>query len=199
MILPALICGMVFTSCEKVENAGSNTVVIEATGIETNFGCGCSDIATVKATISSMIPNQDGEYHWVTYVIDSSNFKDGGFKLNFPETIPDKYLFDNDFSAGITVDGIQAKTGLVSFDAYNSAGEYVGGFDLRSKDCSIAYLYTNISFTNKGTYSYGRYYDYSFEKGCNIMYSGINGSTTQKPLNEIFKWYFVELCIDYIY
>ena len=190
IIVPALICGIVFTGCGSNKEVGipenNNSLLIEATDIEMNLLC-CScgnDITSVKAKIYNWISDtDDGEYHWVIYEVASARFENGEFKLNFSETVPDEYLLFNN--------SIQAKTGIVSIDAYSSTGLHCGSFELYDRECSVEYMYSDRDFIENGN---------RFKKGWNIVYAvygDYENRTAQKPVNGNFKWYFAEICLHY--
>ena len=76
---------MFFIACEKYEPINDGTVVIEATDVEIGNG----GIDTVKVYIVKL--TSDGK-NWVYNEIASVKFKNEGFILNIPATIPDEYL-----------------------------------------------------------------------------------------------------------
>jgi len=158
-------------------------LVIEATDIEV----GSSDIATVKAIIYTY---PDG----IEYEVASTEFENGGFKLNLPAFVPKEYTWfiSEGLAKGIIVSDTQAKTGLISaIEAYNSAGEFVGLFVLKNDEWFVGYWYTDRNFTQKGTAEYGVKFDCSLKKGWNVVYSHNEKTTTKKPANELFKWYYM--------
>ena len=180
---------MSFAACEKDDSTNGNTLVIN---VQSENGSG--NIATVKARIYSLIGFNDDGGIWAEYVLDSVKYDNNGFVLKFPLTVPDEYLWTN-VTEGIPLSDFQAKWGVVSINAYNSAGDWIGSFDLEGKEWSIEYMYSDRSFTEKGTTNYGFEFDCSYEKGLNITYLSYMKRTTQKPLNESFKWNFHEIVI----
>jgi len=196
----AIFTIMFFASCEINNQTIDSSVVIEATNIE----IGDNDIDSVKAVITTLKLNSDGKSYWVYNEIVSAKFENGGFKLNFPITIPEEYLgsireiFKIFSYEGITVSDMQAKTGWVVISGYNSVGEYVGDFLLRGNEWFVEFEYSDRSFTEQGNFKSGGEVDCSYNKGLNIIYNIYGGntkSTTQKPLNEDFKWYLATYSI----
>jgi len=189
---------MSFAACSKDLTNGKedNYLVIETRLNAVNVENARSDIATVKAIITNMLCLED-ESCRIEYEVASSKFKNGGFKLNFSATVPDKYLEPIFVDKGFTVSDIQAKIGVVGLDAFDSAGNRIGYFSVRSSDGGwlVDYVYADRNFTLKGKTEYDLAVDYSFNKGWNIIYYSVEGAhyyTTQKPLNVDFKCYFPE-------
>jgi hypothetical protein len=192
-----------FASCDKYDVV---TVLGECTREINN--------AAVKAIIKTYKQNFDGKSYWLEYELVSVKYENSDFKLNelnFPETVPDEYLetvqtvsnylFPIPENEGISDN--QSKIGLVNIYANNSAGNFNGGFYLLSDQSFAEYIYADRSFIMKGSDKYGNVIDCSFEKGWNVMYSYNYNSqgkyttyTTQKPLNEDFRWRFNALCPD---
>ena len=146
-----------------------NPLILKVTNLE-NQG----DIAFAKFYVTYY---SNGEWPFLEF---STEFKDNGFELIFPETIPDEYLQS-------------ASNGLLSvhIDAHNSDNANIGGFGFRSDNWAIEFKYADRDFIEKGT-NYGVEFDCSYKKGWNLVYwSSDCGKkrTTQKP-NENFKCYF---------
>jgi len=165
------------------------------------------DNDTVKAIIRTYKQYSDDKDYWIVYEIASVKYENGEFELNelnFPESIPDEYLetvttipeylfpiFEIE-----DISDIQAKIGLVEIYANNNAGNYNGSFYLCNDEWWAIHLYADRSFTVKGSDKYGTVVDCSFEKGWNIKYNSQKEHTSQKPLNEDFRWWFKPLCSD---
>ena len=208
LYLAVAIMTMFIASCEKDapivddENVddelitSGETVVIEITDIE---GIP-DDIATVKIVVHTVRRNSQGQFYDVYNVVASAKIENGSIKLNFPVTIPEKYLgityhlYSMRFDEGITVSDIQAKTGEVGVRAYNSAGKNVGSFNLEGSGWLPAILYSDRNFSVRGHFFNGFEIDYHFDRGFNVTYFSIwNGnfiSTTQRPLGVNFEWVF---------
>jgi uncharacterized repeat protein (TIGR02543 family) len=150
-----------------------------------------NDIVTVKARIYSLIGFPDDGWHWAEYILASVKYENDSFAMSFPATVPDEYLWTN-VTEGIPISDTKAKWGRVTIDAYNSDGKMLGSFYLVGKECAIEYMYSDRSFTEKGTTYYGYEFDCSYEKGWNITYLSYWKRATQKPINESFKWKFSE-------
>ena len=170
-------------------------LTIKATSVENSI----STIATVKAKISGFKYLPNGEYYWVDNEVASAKYENDGFELKFPATLPDDFLFpiseEMKSLEGITVSDIQANTGGVSIDAYDSNGKSIGSFELKLNGCHAFYMYADRSFTEKGNPEDENRleFDCTYKKGWNIRYySPLEGGriTTQNPLDEDFKWYF---------
>jgi len=97
--------------CEPEPNL-TNLLEINAT----NVNGSSSDIATVTV------------FKWKEEEIASVEYKDGGFKLNLPVTLPDKYLSPAWFEGAIISDKEAQICKIDEFLAYNSIGERIGQF-----------------------------------------------------------------------
>ena len=211
LYLAVAIMTMFIASCEKDtpvvddENVDDELiVVIEVGGIEgvpTIIEVADKDIATVKIVAHTLRQNSQGQLYGVHNVVASAKIKNGSIKLNFPVTIPEKYLGITfplynimHFDEGITVSDIQAQTGDVFIRAYNSAGQFIGSFNLEDSNWIPWILYSDRSFTVRGRFSNGFEIDYRFNKGVNVTYRSIwDGnliSTTQRPLGVNLEWVF---------
>ena len=194
-----VIATMLFVACNKDEQTSDHsfTVVLEATNLNISGNLNTNiNVATVKAMLSAIKQDSSNKWYFVYNEIASANFENGGFKLNFPETLPNEYLGSmhelfNIFSyEGITVSDIQSKTGDVWIYAYDNAGNYVGKFKFVSDGWLTEFMYTDRNFTVKGNFQSGSEMDCYYHNGLNIIYHKLweNTSTTQKPLNENFIW-----------
>jgi len=184
-------------SCSNDEPT-ANYIIIDATGIEVEN----NDIATVKAFVyKNVIEEVESE----PLEIASSVFENGKFSLFLPGVIPDKYLRStSEHLEGITKSDINAKTGTISIEAFNSAGEYVGNFTAGlysdGKKYYAEYSISDRNYTLKGDHKYGSI-DCNFKKGINISYINICDNkfnvTTQKPSSENIKWCFGIFWLEY--
>ena len=159
---------------------------------------GTSGIFSVKSAGIMYCPPEK-ECHYLDF---SAEYKNGGFELNLPATIPDEYL--QSFSEkilmenNIYVSDTQAKVTSFTLLAYNSAETWIGSINFRSDNWYMQFIYADRSFTEKGVTLYGVEIDCSYKKGWNIVYVSRDGEiadagskqTTQKPLKENFKCYF---------
>ena len=196
MIIPALICGAVFTSCgsdkvqalEKDEGVylkSDNSLVIKY-----NVENGTSDIASVKVIMGYQSP--DSEWHYLEF---SAKYENGSFELNLPATIPDEYLSPSSnvllYEDDILLSDIHAKNTFAMILAHNSTESNIGGFRFSSGKWNMGFMYADRSYTEKGFSKGGLGYDCSYKKGWNIVYWYWNETnskkTTQKPKNEKFK------------
>jgi len=214
IIIPALICGLVFTSCEsdvfnEVES-GKNIIFYEVENLKGE------DIATVQAKVSYSRMRSENQWQWETYyykeyeIANFAKFENGFLFLNLSSTIPDEYLYPNyekvwpthgyNFSEGVIVSDINARTNqIVLLTALNSAGEVVGDFFFGNGGNYWGYyVYADRDFIEKGisesggtsNLMFGGEFDCAYQKGWNICYNLNKKRTTQKPLDEDFKWYF---------
>ena len=197
MIIPALICGVMFTNCDadkqEIEQEfdddglvllSDKKLVIRATRVENSS----KDIVTVKAIFSPY--NED-------YEVASANYKNGGFELTLPATVPDEYLGPHYRGGGTTVSDEQARTGaILQIFALDKARAVIGDFRLQSDGGGIILIYADRSYTMKGGYSSALVdfeFDCSFNKGWNILYSYWPNQrnlkqTTQRPIAEKYHW-----------
>jgi len=198
MMIPALICGMMFVGCvsDRVQAAE------EEEGVSP-FGCSEEiDNVAVKAKIMKF----NEEEFWVEYELASIEIVNGKIELselNFPETVPDEYLRPptESYDLGLILCDIKTKIAIPSIYAYNRAGTYNGAYELYSDNWTAHYIYADRSYTVKGKSIHGTVYDCLYEKGWNMMYYGLSDEngwicTTQKPLNVDFKWHYIVICID---
>jgi len=195
-----VIATMFFVACNKNEQTSDHSfvVVLEATNLNISGNLNTNvNVATVKAMLSAIREDLDGKQYFLNNEIASAEFKNGGFKLNFPETLPNEYLGSmyelfNIFSyEGITVSDRQVKTGDISIYAYDNAGNYVGNFKFVSDGWYTQFMFADRSFTVKGNLQSGSVEDCSYHKGLNIEYviwGGNTKATTNKPSNENFRW-----------
>jgi len=177
-----LLAALVFTACprkpvplepEPVPNSIAPTEITA-----TNVKYSDNDIATVKAI---------GDNNRVE--IASAEYKNGGFKLNLPATLPDECLssaVSREF--GNKISDKEAQICRISyFFAYNSAGKKIGRIDLEDKINYTSYYYADRDFTVKES-GYACY----FKKGWNMDYRYGGKSTTKDPSSESsFSWTFL--------
>ena len=214
LMMVVLLLMTAFVACEKDKDSkgddnggggggggGNNPFVINATVVNGND---YNDyISTVKAVIY---------YAWgygEDYVVASGEYKNGGFKLTLPATVPAEYLTEigSDLPSSITISDRKAKVmnEALSIFAYDGEGDYIGRCFLDDEDGGdnySGYLYVDRNVTIKGRYYDEDYYyeeveyDCSLKKGWNIMYIiwSENGGlyTTQKPSGVNFKWYYYD-------
>ena len=153
-------------------------------------------IVTVKALIETETE--------VEYTVATSDYKNGGFKLNFPDNVPSEYLEGADLPMQFASDK-DAKIGYCWILAYDEQDRVIGGFDLiggnSNTEVIAEYVYADRNFTVKRTEEYGDskvIYDLSFQKGWNIVYNIMQEGkdvytctwTTQNPGGIDLKWYF---------
>ena len=139
------------------------------------------------------------------YLNNEGKYKDGSFEIWLPDTFPNEYLgpfypeYTLSSDGGVALSDNNVKTGVIflhaSTDHYGIVTKNyspVGYFELVSDEWIVNYLFSDRSFTAQGISKYGLEFDCSFNKGWNMMYSRKDYSkkTTEKPLNENFKWYF---------
>jgi hypothetical protein len=158
-----------FVEIEEEEEEIPTNALITAT---VENGSSYNDkIAVVKATIYYDDDDKEKE-------IASAPYGNGGFTLNFPETLDDKYLgnIEDDFLDGVTISDPNVKiTFVYTIDAYmqdENVGFFyaVGVFYYESSDgWETQYLYSNgnVSITGVETdeykYDYNRDGDYDDE------------------------------------
>ena len=162
MIIPALICGMAFISCDSDvlnKEESNNVVFFEVENIDR------SDIATIRAKVSYSRMRSENQWQWETYdykeseIADFAKFENDTLILNLSSIIPDEYLYSNqekvwpthgyNFSEGVIVSDINAKTNhIVLLTALNGAGEIVGDFFFGNGDNYWGYyVYADRDFT----------------------------------------------------
>jgi len=170
-------------SLEIIE--GNATLSIKAIKVQN----GNSEIASAKIILQTFKPTHDGDM-----IVYTATYKNGGFELNIPATIPEGYLSPASniliFEDNILLSDTQAKTTSFSIGAHNSTETNIGGFSFSSGKWNLGFVYADRSFTEKGISKGGLEYDCSYKKGWNIVYwywSEKNSiKTTQSPKNEKF-------------
>ena len=187
----------IFTSCNKSVKCPPQEIIVE-----------CAreiDVVKVKATIQFM-QNPNDDCPWTLYEIASCKYQNDKFELtelNIPKTVQDEYLSSIPENEINVVSDIEAKTASLDIKAYNISGNYIGKLYLSCDNWNANYRYADRSFSKKGSINVGtnsvEEYDCSYEEGWNIEYISYGQNmkiTTQKPLNEDFKWHFRNICPD---
>ena len=199
-----------FAACKKDSNSssssssGSNSSNGNNTGDITSIEASnvvnsTSDIANVKLIFSNHDNGNDIYYEFTT-----AKYKNNGFKLELPETLQDKYLFNAaDYCYGrwgvdsAIISDKQAK--ILGYDfyivAYNSAGMEIGEFYVNSNLGGLYYVYADRNFTVSSHFTVGRIVverNCSFSKGWNIEYWDETNTkslnTTTKPTGFNYWW-----------
>jgi len=196
MMIPAMICGVMLTSCDKqegeqvVENVfweilDDGGLVLKASNVETNN----NNVATVNFV--------EGD------IVASADFINGGFELILPSTLPDEHLSWR-YAEGCI--GIQVRDYFWFRDIYahNRAGKYGGSFMLWLVDEKnemfglVSFVYAKNSFSIIDSCISTTISDLHYIKGWNIQYyysyptsnSNTYKSTTQRPENVKLVWVY---------
>ena len=186
LIIISLI--VMFTACENDNDNNGNISAINAENVINAD----NSIAIVKASIE----RDDYARGKIDYEAASAEYKNGGFKLNLSDTVPDKCLEKVLWhSSAIEVSDNNAKINFLTIRAYNKERRVIGDFMLRiegKKDIYHAsYIYADRNFTVNGNDTLDNLaFDCTFEKGWNILYSTKGKVTTQKPSKVKLNWYF---------
>ncbi|GHT41882.1 hypothetical protein AGMMS49965_12410 [Bacteroidia bacterium] len=218
----ACICaGLLFAGCNKedddVVEGGSSPFdgVIVATNIVD--APSNSQVDVVKAFVR--YADDDGEYGYREYEIASAPYKDGGFTLTLPATIPDQYLYyvgDTFGSPEIIISDMNAKLAAISnkeVDAFKD-GNHVGSFAhsysreekpgyLSEGDESVAVIYIyvdrNVSITKTETTTNGTSkIELFLKRGWNIVWeiehyaanTSSESLTTSTGPSSRLKWHY---------
>ena len=200
----ALVLLAAFVSCKKDDGGSDNpsdgASVINATVVNgDNYN---DEIAIVKVII--YYHDDDKNFDFM-YVIASGKYENGGFKLNLPETVPEKCLlsFNKEYIGG-TMSDPETKITTAYMKAYDSQERYIGDFYCENYNIysRINYIYVDRNVTVKGrdyiyksSLKYTIEYDCSFIKGWNIIYTVWSNAdkwlyTTKKPSVANYKWYY---------
>jgi len=160
-------------------------------------------LTNVKLTVETPEKNE---------VIATTDFRNGGFTLNLPETVEVKYLISVEevwgFVGEITVSNKNAKLCLVNIEGYNSQDEHIAVFyyvkEKGNTFSLVIYFYTdsdvNISGTGKYTEDKIEYIDVCslfLKKGWNSVYVTSTVASSNKQVTteytsipiEGLKWY----------
>lgn len=190
----AVIFSTSFMACNKDDddNKGNDGIsgepsIVEAKSIDGD----CSGVATVKVVVELLLED---------VVIATGEFKNGGFKIQLPETIPGSDLMpvDDWFDIDLVSDE-SAKISWCEPDhvyGYDKDGDFVGDFAFINgvyidEGVYILRIYADRDFTVKGN-DYYSYYDCTFKKGWNIVYfdEEEGTATTTKPSGKTLRWKF---------
>ncbi|MDR2383118.1 MAG: hypothetical protein LBD76_04440 [Prevotellaceae bacterium] len=205
MVIVCLFTVVALSSCQKDDDDdGINTInVVVENGNNYNA---LIDAVILNVWDYSMEQNQ---------TLVETEYKDGGFTINLPESVSSRYLepLDEDMPNGITVSNKNVNGGWASFIAFQS-DEAVGYFYCRSGDWIGELMYvdgnsfitgivTDSELDNGVTYTATYNLNMNLKKGWNMVYEKYSLSsfsytseiTTTTPANA--KWYFESY--DYYY
>ena len=196
-----ILLAMVFIACGSNSSENKDNENFFVINVENVIGAD-SNIVTVKAgMIASTSIHRTSK---IDYEVASAEYKNGGFRLNLPETVPDEWLnavidYWED-TIRFVISDTKAKVNFLEIGACNQEGiEESSRFWLEVEEndngnyCDNFYIYAdrNFTITVKGDNNY----NCIFKKGWNIVYSCFDKddkwiATTQKPSGINFKWYF---------
>ena len=188
-----LAAGIVFVGCNKDDDGiNKDSSIIEAKNV---IGV-TNDVVKVMLYLDVEGEGSDGE-------IASADFKNGGFKIKLPKTIPAANLYPiGDWEdEGVVVSDKSAKYSggfWMEIVGYDKNDDQVKWFELRDSrggdySCYVTYTYVDRNCTVKGNDGF-EYFDCTFKKGWNIVYvdesSGNHCNiTTTKPSGITYQWY----------
>ena len=190
------LCATFLVSCEKDndinENEGSASKIVA-----TNVINGSSQIATVKTIIWHGDDYEDYD------VIAQASYKNNGFTMELPASLPAKcllpimYLVSSDYEGAeqlISDRTVKGNT-LWGFRAYNSNDEYLGflQYSAYSEDydwCEAIWFYVDKDVTVLE--QRGDNVNLNLKKGWNICYNSDVFFTSKKPSGFNLKWEFKE-------
>ena len=180
-------------SCGKSEDDGGAST-IKATSVVNNVHNAISDseVITVKAVAS------DGG------VIAETQYKNKGFTLELPSTVPDKYLqlILQHETHGISISDESAKAFTlenINIRGYDKDNYSIGYFSFNGSiyentEHYVSWVYVDRDVTVKGeVYTDLSKYDLDLKKGWNVVYNSYKFSTdiysytTQKP-DDKYGW-----------
>jgi len=189
---------VVYTVTAEDGSTAKYTVTVEEDGFvveATNVIGGISSITTVKA------------FTWNGYEFATAEYKNSGFKIVFPKSLPDyeleSFIDVFDLPSSLISDRY-AKVVPAFLVAYNSHNEEIGefmhlyeGYDYYAY---VHYVYVDRDFTVKGTDNSADWevaWNCTFKKGWNVLYWIEDDGwdelfTTQKPSSINLRWYFEE-------
>ena len=195
-IFACLVAVTMIPGCDKDKDSGGdgNASRITAINVINSF----SQIATVKA-----------QSDLVYDVIAQTPYKDDGFILELPATVPDKdlYLLAEGAPSSIIISDKTAKCTSIDIVAFDNNDYNIGDFYLTNSDNSVyaMWMYVDKYVTIKGEYeeSYGwneliAKFDVRLSRGWNVIYeigsydnsTYIVTATTQRPSGVNLSWYF---------
>ena len=183
-----LAVGIVFVGCNKDDDGiNKDSSIIEAKNV---IGVS-NDVVKVKLYL-----DVDGEGS--NTEIASADFKNGGFKIKLPKTIPAANLYPIgakfDIDEGLVISDKSAKYSggfwmeIVGYDKNDDERESFKLYDSRGGD----YGYVTYTYVDRNCTVKGNIYDCKFKKGWNIVYLGEFGITTTKPSGITYQWYCEE-------
>ena len=203
LLFTVSLASVLFSSCKKDDNpSGGRNKDGSFTITATNVINSSLQISAVKAE-----PND---------AIATAPYKNNGFELTLPATLPSKYLYlitedlDEDEFDNITISDKDAKILDIwadQIEAYDNDERNIGYFDLEAEndnsDSYVVYFYTDRNLKIKAElqeYEDGEEFigkmDMDLKKGWNIVYYTETESgnkytlsyTTQKPLELNYFW-----------
>ena len=194
-----MIAGSIFfTGCSK-DKDGSGGSTFKSITAKVVDG---KDYDSLIDEVIAVIVYDDGD-EGAGFAVESGPYKNGGFTIDFPESVSSKYLdyiFD-DPEEGVKVSDEKTQGAILFFSGYSKSGEWVGLFnhekETKTSYSEAEYLYVDRNCTVKGTEKDGKYtytYDVSLKKGWNIIYY------TETDLTETYssknpgglEWYFYD-------
>lgn len=202
-----------FYSCDKNDETDDNGGALKITA--TNVMNSSTQIATVKALAYWEAEDDGGKD-----AIAQTQYKNNGFSLELPVTLPDKYLYlvsedlDEDWTISISDENAKMYF-LEDISGFDENEDQIGDFYLEELDGDlehyVAWVYVDRNVTIKGE---GNYISDNFEeitnadlkliKGWNVVYSNdtesYNSTTgkyiytytisSKKPSGVNYSWYF---------
>ncbi|MCL2511087.1 MAG: hypothetical protein FWF09_03450 [Bacteroidales bacterium] len=184
-----LAISLISVSCNKdskdSDNGSGGSFVITAKNVIGDD----DEIANVEAFVAN--------YNGNIYKIASDQYKNNGFQLTLPATVPNESLWSM-YELGCIDDLVNhtnAQTTIMGMLAFDGEGARIGSFWLADFESGVlvSYLYADRNFSVKGYDCDDWKWDCTFKKGWNEVYYNHELTTTQKPSGTNLQWCFMEL------
>jgi hypothetical protein len=195
----SLLAASTFCACDKDKGNDDDNSGLALGRIEVENGNSYNgEIDTVKVVIEIEI--EDG------VVVYSAPYTNGGFTLNLPESVDNKYLekIGEEMSGGFNVSNANVKGCAAILAAYKS-GSVVGSFYHGTKIFPGALMYVDDALTVTGSQDEGEgmaiTYNLSLKKGWNMVYPRLTETLIEISAiaSKDAKWYFKESSdVDFI-
>ena len=144
------------------------------------------------AEVIAVVMDDEGDF----WDIADAPYKNNGFKITLPETLPNDVLwpaYELDCIDDL-IDNLNAQTTILFLVAFDHTGEGIGVFILGNADIEVQPLYADKNFTIKGYDCDDWQWDCSVSKSWNMLYYDyeIGKITTTKPAGATLDWYYLD-------
>ena len=178
LVIAALVVSAAFTSCSKDDDngGGGNASSVSAT---VRNASEFSDVVKIYVMATNVNTDRNEK-------IAECEFKNGKFSVNLPEKLDAKYLSEDEYPEGVTVNPADAKTSYsVEFWGVNAAGNSIAEFSLEGGGANsfteASYVYSDKAFSISGSGimdGYNTTFSGNMKQGWNMVYVTYSSTTT---------------------